>query len=70
MISMIFVVLLLLCACGQSSVPEVKTVNIVATYVAGEGGYIDGSAIQQKTVNQGEALATNLVTARRKATLL
>lgn len=61
--SVILMVLLLLCACGENQAPEGETVNLVATYVAGEGGYIDGKTTQHKTVNEGGSFATNLVTA-------
>lgn len=61
--SVICIVLFLLCACTDGQVPEIKTTNLVATYVAGEGGYIDGKTTQQKTVNEGSSFATSLVTA-------
>lgn len=55
-------ILLLLCACGgEAQAPQSLTVR--AEYIAGEGGTISGSAVQEKVVIKGQNAGFDMVTA-------
>lgn len=55
-------ILLILCACGENP-PTQQSVTVRAEYVASEGGTINGTAIQEKTVIKGQGAGFDMVTA-------
>ena len=60
--SIIFVLLVVLCAC-QADTKEPQNIEITVEYIADEGGTISGKTIQSKTTRNGNAVAFDLVRA-------